>query len=335
MSRSVSGATWRLGALALAAAAAIAVALVFGPSSAPFGELVARFRGGDAVARQILLDVRLPQVLLAAFVGAALAGAGSAFQAVLRNPLADPFILGISGGAALGATVSIAFLEGGSSTTWTRPSAAFAGAVAMLVLLFAMGRHRGRTETTTLLLVGVVLNAFASAVILFLATAGDPARFQEIMQTLVGKMGEPGWAKVAAVAAGTAISLAVLAARAHTLNLLALGEEEAGHLGLEVERETWLVLVAASLATAVGVAFTGIVGFVGLIVPHAARIVFGADHRLLVPAAALAGAAFLALAEAAARTVVAPVQLPVGVLTALVGGPFFLVLLLRRLRESG
>ena len=322
--------------LAGASGAAVAGSVAFGPSELGFSGLVDSWRAGDAVARQILFDLRLPQVLLAAIVGAALSAAGAAFQAVLRNPLADPFILGVSGGAALGATVSIAFLETAIAwSTWTRPTCAFAGATAMLLLLFALARRRGRTETTTLLLVGVVLNAFASALILFVATAGDPARFQEIMQTLVGKMGEPAWPKVAVVAALAVLSTGTLTLSGHTLNVLALGEEEAGHLGLAVERSTWIALVAASLATAAGVAFTGIVGFVGLIVPHAVRAIFGADHRLVVPASAIAGAGFLALADTAARTVTAPVQLPVGVLTPLLGGPFFLVLLLRRLRKRG
>ena len=326
----------KLALLGALSAAAVAASVAFGPSDLGFSGLVAAWREGDDVARQILLDIRLPQVILAALVGAALSASGAAFQAVLRNPLADPFILGVSGGAALGATVSIAFVEAAIAwSTWTRPACAFAGAVLMLVLLFALGRRRGRTETTTLLLVGVVLNAFASALILFLATAGDPARFQEIMQTLVGKMGEPAWVKVGVVAGLVAMSTGVLTLCGHTLNVLALGEEEAGHLGLAVERATWIALVAASLATAAGVAFTGIVGFVGLIVPHAVRAVFGSDHRLVVPASAVAGAGFLALADTAARTLTAPVQLPVGVLTPLVGGPFFLVLLLRRLRDRG
>lgn len=323
----------RLAILGVLSGTAVAASVTFGPAEMGFAGLVDAWRNGDGVARQILFDIRLPQVILAALVGAALSAAGAAFQAVLRNPLADPFILGVSGGAALGATASIAFVEAAVAwSTWTRPACAFAGAVLMLVLLFALGRHRGRTETTTLLLVGVVLNAFASAVILFLATAGDPARFQEIMQTLVGKMGEPEWIKVVVVAGLAAVSTGALTLSGPTLNVLALGEEEAGHLGLAVERATWFALVAASLATAAGVAFTGIVGFVGLIVPHAVRAVFGSDHRLVVPASALAGAGFLALADTAARTLTAPVQLPVGVLTPLVGGPFFLVLLLRRLR---
>jgi iron complex transport system permease protein len=273
--------------------------------------------------------------VLAALVGAALAGAGAAFQAVLRNPLADPFILGISGGAALGASLSAALGAGSFlAAAWSRPLAAFAGATATVVLLFAMARHRGRTGTTTLLLVGVILNAFTSALILFIATAGSPARFQEIMQTLVGQMGTPSWPAVAIAGGLIACGLGALLLAVPTLNVLALGDEEAGHLGLEVERATWTVVVAASLATAAGVAFTGIIGFVGLIVPHVVRTFAGADHRAVLPGSILAGASFLMLADAAARTALAPTELPVGVVTALLGGPFFLVLLLKRLRED-
>ena len=322
--------------LALVSAAALVVAVSVGASPLGLRDLASVFAGGsDPASRAILVDVRLARVLLAATVGAALASAGAAYQAVLRNPLADPFILGVSGGAALGATVFVALSPASAiGSPLGRPLAAFAGAAATLVVLFGLARFRGRTATTALLLTGVVLNAFDSAIIQFFVTAGDPARFQGTLAYLMGSLTSPPWGALASVAVLTAIGIAVLAAGAHTLNLLSLGAEEAGQLGVAVERTTWVIVLAASLVTAAAVAFTGIVGFIGLIVPHAMRAAFGPDHRVLLPACALAGAATVALADAAARTLVAPVELPVGVITAVIGGPFFRILLLRRLRES-
>lgn len=325
-----------LAGLAVAVAVCGGVALTLGPSGVGLSDLAAVLMGrGEPLSTTILLDVRLPRLLLAALVGAGLAGAGATFQAVLRNPLADPFILGVSGGAALGASLYVALGAGALVTaTWGRPVSAFAGATVTVIALFTMARRRGRTGALSLLLVGVILNAFTSALILFVATAGSPTRFQEIMQTLLGQMGVPSWPAVVAAGASIAVGLGVLLAAAPTLNVLALGDEEAGHLGLEVERATWTVVLAASLATAAAVAFAGIVGFVGLIVPHVARALVGADHRIVLPASILGGAGFLMLADAAARTVLAPTELPVGVVTALLGGPFFLVLLLRRLERD-
>ena len=322
--------------LAVLTLAVLVAATSVGATSVGLRDLLAIVSGGgDPSGRALLIDVRLARVLLAAVVGAALASAGAAYQAVLRNPLADPFILGISGGAALGATLYVAVSPASAvGSPLGRPVAAFAGAAATLVVLFGLARFRGRTATTALLLTGVVLNAFDSAIIQFLVTAGDPARFQGTLAYLMGAMSSPAWGALASVALLTALGLVVLATHAHTLNLLSLGAEEAGQLGVAVERSTWVAVLAASLITAAAVAFTGIVGFIGLIVPHAMRAAFGPDHRVLLPACALAGAATVAAADAAARTLLAPVELPVGVITALVGGPFFLVLLLRRLRAA-
>ncbi len=324
--------------LALGAGLVAACALALGVGSGPVGwsEIASIFDGqGDSWARAILLDVRLPRIVLAALVGAALSGAGCAFQASLRNPLADPYILGVSGGAALGA---VAFtVAAGSSWLGSpigRPLAAFAGAMTTLAILFGLARVRGRTETTALLLVGVVLNALDSAIILFLVTAGDTKRFQGVLFFLLGSLGSLPWGVVASVGAFVLLGLAVLLLHSHRLNLLASGEDVAGHLGIDVERTTWTVVIAASFVTAAAVAFTGLVGFVGLIAPHAARVVLGPDHRLLVPASILGGAIFLVLADTIARVIVAPAEMPVGVITALVGGPIFLALFLRRLREA-
>ena len=326
------------GLLIVAASVVVAGAIAAGVGSSELSlhdVAAALFGGGDATTRGIVIDFRLARVLLAACVGAALAAAGASYQAVLRNPLADPFILGVSGGAALGAVIYIAIapsaLLGGSIA---RPAAAFLGAVLTLVVLFGLSRFQGRTEATALLLTGVVLNALDSAIIQFFVSAGDPARFQGTLSYLMGAMNAPSWQALAIVAVATGVGIALLFAHAHTLNLLALGDEEAAQLGVTVDRATWTIVLAASLLTAAAVAFAGIIGFVGLIVPHAMRALFGSDHRVLLPASALAGAATLMLADAAARTFIAPGELPVGVITALIGGPFFLILLMKRLSDS-
>ena len=222
----------------------------------------------------------------------------------------------------------------GLADSIARPAAAFAGAVLTLVVLFGLARYQGRTETTSLLLMGVVLNALASATIQFFVSTGDPARFQGTLSYLMGAMNAPSWRALSTVAILAGTGIAVLLAHAHTLNLLALGDDEAAQLGVDVDRATWTVVLAASLVTAAAVAFAGIIGFVGLIVPHAMRTLFGSDHRVLLPASALGGATTLMLADAAARTLSAPAELPVGVVTALIGGPFFLILLMRKLRAA-
>jgi iron complex transport system permease protein len=215
-----------------------------------------------------------------------------------------------------------------------RPLAAFVGAAATLVILFRLARVRGRTGSVALLLVGVILNAIDSAIILCLLTTGDPSRFQSVIFFLVGSIASiPGLA-LSGVAVLLLGGLVVLVAMSHRLNLIALGEETAGHLGVPVERTLWISLIAASLVTAAAVAFAGLVGFVGLIVPHLLRTLLGPDHRLLIPASVLAGAAFLVFADTIARTVIAPVEIPVGAITALLGGPLFLTLFLRKIRQG-
>jgi iron complex transport system permease protein len=322
--------------LAAALGSIVALAVTVGPTPVGLHDVLSLLLGKvDAATRAILLEVRLPRVLLAALVGAGLSGAGVGFQALLRNPLADPYILGVSGGAALGAVLFSSLAGGGGYPSFLgRPLAAFAGALITLFLLFRLARVRRRTGPTGLLLVGVVLNAFDSAVILFLVTATDPSRFQQEVSFLVGTIGSPPWGMLLTVGALIAAGLLGLLVLSHRLNVLSLGEDEAGHLGLNVERTLWQVVLCASLVTAAAVAVTGLVGFVGLLVPHALRTVLGPDHRLLLPASALAGGAFLVLADTAARTVLAPVEFPVGVVTALAGGPVFLALFIRRLRAE-
>jgi iron complex transport system permease protein len=292
-------------------------------------------RGGaedlvDARAREILFSLRLPRVLLAALVGAALAGAGATLQVVLRNPLADPYILGVSGGAALGAILSAAAGLDTTGAGWAlRPLLAFAGAASTIFLLFLLARLRGRVANYPLLLTGVVVNSLYSALILFLVTVADYARFQQVFFWLVGALEPPGWPALAALGTAVTAGLAALWALAGRLNLLSLGEEDARGLGVDVERVKTAAILLASFVTAAAVAWSGLVGFVGLMVPHAVRLLCGPDHRILIPAAALGGAAFLVAADAGARTVLAPVELPVGIVTAVLGAPFFLYLFQR------
>jgi len=318
--------------LAVLPLAAAALALQLGPSAVGWTDVLDVLRGEAAPAtRQILLDVRLPRIVLAAIVGAALSCAGAGFQAILRNPLADPYILGVSGGAGLGAVLFSA-LAGAAAGSMGRPLAAFAGGVGTLLVLFGLARARGRTGSTSLLLVGVVLNAFYSALILFLMTRGDRQQFESALSFLVGWIHPPEPAALLGVGSLVLAGAVALSLHAHRLNLLAFGEEAAEALGLRVERTIWLVLVAASVATAASVAFAGLIGFVGLIVPHLVRVVLGADHRVLLPASLFGGATFLIVADTLARTLTGHNEMPVGVVTALIGGPFFLVLFLRQVR---
>jgi len=312
--------------------AAVALGLAWGPSAVTpaeaFRTLVDPTRGGAAA--DIVRRIRLPRVAVGALVGASLSVAGAVFQALLRNPLADPFVLGISGGAALGGVAVLALgatLGIGASAV---PLAAFAGALGATVLLFGATGLRGRLAATTLLLTGVVFNAFASAAIVFLASLGGMAEGTSIFLWLIGNLALVRTELLVPLAALCALGLALALPQARSLNLLALGEESAEQLGVAVERAKRVLLLATALMVGAAVSVSGLIGFVGLIVPHALRLVLGPDHRLLVPASALAGAAFLVACDAAARSVLPGRELPVGAITALAGGPLFLVLLRRQ-----
>ena len=279
---------------------------------------------------EILVHVRIPRILLAAIVGAALAGAGVTFQAVLRNPLADPYILGISSGAGLGAMLAV--ISGVNWTLWGRsPIAVFAftGALGTVWLVWMIGRITGNFHVTGLLLAGVVVNACFSAVIMFLTSI---ARSQEVHATifwLMGNMIEEDffvlWAGAGAVTAGL-IALYFISPQ---LNVISFGQEDAQSMGIDVRRTQLLAFAISAFITAVAVSLSGLIGFVGLIVPHAVRLLLGPDHRQLLPLSSLVGAMFLVIADTTARVVIAPAQLPVGVITAMIGGPFFLILLVR------
>ncbi|RIL07587.1 MAG: hypothetical protein DCC71_02340 [Proteobacteria bacterium] len=323
-------------ALAALLAASIAAGLAWGPSAVSpreaFGVLFDRDAAGPAA--DIVRRIRLPRVAIGALVGAALSVAGVVFQALLRNPLADPFVLGISGGAALG---GVAVLSLGASLglgAGAVPIAAFAGAIAATALLFTAAGARGRLVATTLLLTGVVFNAFASAAIVFLASLGGMAEGTSIFLWLIGNLGAARAELLAPLAGLFALGLACALPYARALDLLALGDETASHLGVAVERAKRLLLLATALMVGAAVSVSGLIGFVGLIVPHALRLVLGPDHRLLLPASALAGAAFLVLCDTAARSVLPGRELPVGAITALAGGPLFLLLLRRQQRRG-
>jgi iron complex transport system permease protein len=278
-------------------------------------------------AADIVLRVRLPRVLLAMGVGASLAVAGALFQALLRNPLADPFVLGVSGGAALGGTLVLSLGAGLGLGYAAVAPAAFAGAVLATLLLYAVAGTRGRLSATNLLLTGVVFNAFASAAIIFLASLAGLTETTTIFLWLIGSL-EGARPEVAGwVALFLMLGLAAALPLARGLNLLALGDEAAQQLGIDVERQKKLVLFATSLMVGAAVSAAGLIGFVGLIIPHLLRLLLGPDHRLLIPAAALAGAAFLVLCDTLARSLLGGGDLPVGAITALAGGPLFLWLL--------
>lgn len=279
----------------------------------------------------IVLEIRLPRAVLAALVGAGLATAGALLQALLQNPLADPYVLGISGGAALGGVLALALGGGAWLGLVSVPVVAFAGALAASLLLYAIAGAGGRAPSHSLLLTGVVFNAFASSLIVFATSAADLARVAGVFLWLIGSIRLVQPALLAAVATLFGVGLAIALRFAFQLNLIAQGDETAAHLGVDVPRVRRWIFAGTALMIGASVAVSGLIGFVGLIVPHLVRLAFGADHRLLVPASALGGAAFLLAADTLARVVLAPTELPVGALTALVGGPLFLLLLRREL----
>jgi iron complex transport system permease protein len=321
--------------------AALLVALVvlsvilgvrFGSVPLTTGEaLRALLGGGEDTHRLIVLQLRLPRTLLGLLVGGGLAMAGATFQALLRNPLAEPYILGISGGASVGAVLVIA-LGLVSAGSWVLPLAAFAGAVLAIVLVFRVATASGRAmDVRVLLLAGVVVAAFFSACIAFILSVSEARTVQSAVLWIMGSLAGADWREVSVAAAYTLPAAAVLATLARPLNLMSIGEETAHYLGADVEAVKRISLGVAALITAAGVAVAGVIGFVGLVVPHAVRLLVGSDHRSLLPLSFLAGAAFLTFADLAARVLLAPTEIPIGVITAFVGVPFFLVLLRRSL----
>jgi iron complex transport system permease protein len=296
----------------------------------------------DPSTYEIVTFARLPRVIFGLVVGAALACSGAVFQAVLRNPLADPYILGVSGGAALGGSLFVAL--GGASLglmgALGLPGASFVGALAAIALILAVGRWGpdGRTGTYVLLLTGVVANAFASSCITFMKAVISAIKAQELLFYLMGSLAIEGVGatETAVVAGVTVLCLVIVYAFARDLNVLSLGDDEASSLGVEPERVRAITVLVSSFAVALAVAYTGLIGFVGLVVPHGVRLLVGPDHRVLLPVCALGGAAFLVLSDVAARSAFGLMNtaIPVGVMTAFIGAPLFIVFLRRHLREA-
>ncbi len=307
---------------------AMAVGLAVGPAAIDLAGVWNGLIGaGDEATVAIVRDLRVPRVVLAFLVGGCLAVTGAALQALVRNPLADPYLLGLSGGAGLGAVAAIALGVGGA---WTVPAAALVGALLAILLVYRVALVAGSVlDARVLLLGGVVVGAFAASVMGAIMALSPAPEVRNALMWLLGSFDRASWRAVAIFAVYASLPLAVLYTLSRTLDLIALGEEPARFLGANVERTKRVLYVTASLLTAVAVAIAGIIGFVGLVVPHAVRMVWGHLHRSLLPAAFLLGGILVVIADALARTAFAPLELPVGVVTALIGVPIF-VLLVRR-----
>lgn len=292
---------------------------------------------GDSAAPRfdaVVWDIRLPRALLAAVVGAALAVAGAALQAVFRNPLVEPRVVGVADGAALGAVAAI--VSGVTiAGVYTLPIAAFLAGLAATLLVFATATNGNRTDVVTLILAGIAVNVTAAAATGAFIYAADDDQLRDIVFWMLGSLAGATWQDLAAVTPPIALATVVLCGHARVMDLLALGDREARHLGTNVERVRLTIVGLAALATGAAVATAGVVGFVGLVVPHIVRMNLGPDHRTLLPASALGGATLLLAADLVARTVVIPRELPLGVVTAVVGGPYFLWLVRRQRNLDG
>ncbi len=320
------------------------ISLNVGFSSIPLQKVIAILFGGiningifnlpepSTAEATILLQIRLPRIFAGMLVGVALSMGGVVFQAIFRNPMADPYILGVSSGAALGGVTAIAFLLGTTALgTFAVPFMAFAGASVTALLVYRLARVGSITPTMSLLLSGIAISIVLSSIVtltLFFVNPYD--QLQAIVFWLVGSLASMSWAEVIAVAPLILIPAILVNFFARDLNIVLLGEEEAGHLGVEIESLKKMVLLLTSLSIASAVAISGIIGFVGLIVPHIVRLIVGPDHRILLPSAIIGGATYMVVFDALARSIYPPLELPVGVITAMAGGPFFLYLLRRK-----
>lgn len=315
-------------ALGLVAVAAIVAGVALGPADLGWAESIGGLLGrGDETVVAIVQQLRAPRVLLAFLVGGCLAVTGAALQALVRNPLADPYLLGLSGGAGVGAVLAIALRLGGP---WAVPAAAFVGALVAIALVYRLALVAGAgVDPRVLLLAGVVVSAFGGAILGAIFSLSSAAELRNSMMWLLGGFDAASWRVLGVFTAYATLPLAYLYYTNRPLDLLSLGEEPAQFLGADVERLKRRLFVSASLLTAACVAVSGIIGFVGLVIPHAVRMVLGHTHRVLLPAAFVLGGTLLTIADAAARTAFAPRQLPVGVVTALVGVPAFAMLLRR------
>jgi iron complex transport system permease protein len=323
-------------------AGAALLAVLVGPVRLPPGPVLVELAGRlplvdttSGLSEQeaaILWQLRLPRVVLGGLVGAMLALAGAAYQGVFRNPLADPYLLGAAAGAGLGATLAIAY--GPDTSAWPvdlLPMAAFAGAVTGVLAAYALGRSGGARTTTALILSGVAVAAFLTAAQTYVQQR-EAETLREVYGWILGRLTTAGWREVALVVPYALASTVAILLHRRLIDVLAVGDDEASSLGVRATRVRLVVVAAATLATAAAVAVSGLIGFVGIIVPHTVRLLAGSSHRLLAPLSLVAGAAFLILADLAARTVMAPAELPIGVVTAFCGAPFF-ALVLRSSRQ--
>ncbi len=327
-----------MGALLLACVGVGMFALSIGATRVDLSAVLSLWFGGSErhdptmdTARIILWEVRLPRVFLGFVVGGGLAVVGVVLQSLLRNPLADPYVLGVSSGAALG--VAVAMWLGIGTSLWALPALpcfGLLGSLAVLFLLHHLARSSGRLPLESLLLAGVILNAILTALIMFVSSVMEPTRSAGLMAWMMGSLATTNGGLLAVVGLSVGLGVFVLLRHALVLNVLSFGEATARSLGADAEQAKRRLLGVAAVLTGAVVAMSGMIGFVGMIVPHAVRLVLGPDHRLLLPAATLVGGMFLVLADTVARTVMAPGELPVGVVTALAGGPCFLYLLLAR-----
>jgi len=319
------------GLLLIVLAIIFLLASVIGSQRLPLGASLCALTTGSncglsSEQQAILLDIRLPRILLAGVVGLCLATAGAGYQALLRNPLAEPYLLGVSNGAAVGTMTALVFF---GAHEWSRPVFAFAGALGASFVVYQLARGRAGATPERLILAGVIVTTFLSSAIVFITTLMDATRIRSFTFWLLGDLSGTTTSLLLVTFCSGLVGLAILAANARSLNLMMLGERDAFDLGVEVGRVRMIVFVAASLLVGASVASSGSVGYVGLVVPHLVRLSFGSDNRLVIIAAALAGAAFVIVADTVARTIIAPRELPVGAITALIGAPLFIYLLRR------
>ena len=318
----------------------VAVGSVFIPPGVLLQVLFGRLFGGQVSTElspaftTIIFDLRLPRTLLVAMTGAALSGSGAAYQGLFRNPLADPYLIGVASGAGLGAVIAMGIRWPYNDTTFlVVPLAAFAGAILTVLAVYQIARVGRTVPTTNLILAGVAISSFTGAVTSFLML-NSTGELRRAIVWLLGGSTLTGWQPVVAIFPYVLVGLGALLTMGHGLNVLQFGDEQAQQLGLPVERVRRLVVLAATLTTAAAVAFGGIIGFAGLVVPHLVRLAWGNDYRRLLPLSILCGASFLLVSDVLARVIMAPQELPVGVITAMVGAPFFLWVLRRAKQQN-
>lgn len=314
---------------------ALLLSLAIGSVFIPFKELIAALTGhGADLTNSILWKIRLPRTALIALTGMALGGSGAAYQGLFRNPLADPYLIGVASGAGLGAVIAMSVKW--SYSFWglmAVPLAAFVGALLTVFIVYLLARTGNVVPTTTLILAGVTVSSFAVSLTSFLMLRSD-GELRRAMSWLMGGSIQLGWTSVAAMLPYLIVGLTVILLHGNALNLLQFGDDQAQQLGLNVNRAKTILMIAASLATAAAVSFAGIIGFIGLVVPHLIRLWAGPDYRQLLPLAVLGGATALLISDIIARIVLAPQEIPVGIVTALAGAPFFLWML-RRAKNQG